>query len=108
MEKMIAVALAEEGYREWTGNNDTKFGEWNNCNYQAWCATFVSYCANNAGVPKNIVCRSISVTVIMNTFDNWDRFYYKESYTPVRGDLIIFPMKVSPGLRHAIMTAMLA
>ena len=97
MEKMIAVALAEEGYREWTGNNDTKFGEWNNCNYQAWCATFVSYCANNAGVPKNIVCRSISVTVIMNTFDNWDRFYYKESYTPVRGDLIIFK---SDGASH--------
>ena len=33
----------------------------------------------------------------MNTFDNWDRFYYKESYTPVRGDLIIFK---SDGASH--------
>lgn len=96
-EKLIAVALAEEGYREWTNRNDTKYGEWNNCNYEAWCATFVSWCANNAGVPKNIVCRSISVTVFMTTFSNWDKFYYKENYTPVRGDLIIFK---SDGASH--------
>lgn len=89
-ERIIEVALAEEGYREWTNNNDTKFGEWNSCNYEAWCATFVSWCANNAGVPKSIVIRSISVTVYKTTYENMGLFYYKEDYHPVRGDLIIF------------------
>lgn len=86
----IDTALAEEGYREWTNNNDTKYGEWNLCNNQAWCATFVSWCANNAGVPKDIIIRSISVSVFMTTYKARNEFFYKEDYTPVKGDLIIF------------------
>lgn len=88
--KLLEVALAEEGYRELTNNNDTKYGEWNYCNYEAWCATFVSWCANNAGISKHIIPRSISVTVFQKNFKIIDRFFLKEEYTPVPGDLIIF------------------
>ncbi len=90
IETLLKVALAEQGYTEWTGNNDTKYGEWNNCNYEAWCAIFVSWCANNAGIPSSILYRSISVTVYMDTYIGKEEFYYKEDYTPVAGDLIIF------------------
>ncbi len=88
--KLLEIALAEEGYRELTNNNDTKFGEWNYCNYEAWCATFVSWCANNAGISKHIIPRSISVNVFQNNFKKMNRFFLKADYTPVPGDLIIF------------------
>lgn len=95
--QLLKIALAEEGYREWTGNNDTKYGEWNNCNYEAWCATFVSWCLNNAGVPKEICIRSISVRVYETTYRSKDQFMLKEEYQPKAGDLIIFS---SAGASH--------
>ena len=87
---LLSIALAEEGYTEWTGNNDTKYGEWNNCNYEAWCATFVSWCLNNAGVPKSICIRSISVRVYETTYRAKNQFGLKGEYQPQPGDLIIF------------------
>lgn len=94
---LLEIALAEEGYREWTNSNDTKYGEWNNCNYEAWCATFVSWCLNNAGVPKSIAIRSISVRVYETTYRAKDQFYLKGEYQPQPGDLIIFS---SAGASH--------
>ena len=94
---LLEIALAEEGYREWTNNNDTKYGEWNNCNYEAWCATFVSWCLNNAGVPKSIAIRSISVRVYESTYRTRNQFYLKGEYQPQPGDLIIFS---SAGASH--------
>lgn len=94
---LIQIALAEEGYREWTNSNDTKYGEWNNCNYENWCATFVSWCLNNAGVPKSIAIRSISVRVYETTYRSRNQFYLKGEYQPVAGDLIIFS---SAGASH--------
>ena len=87
---LLQIALAEEGYREWTGNNDTKYGEWNNCNYEAWCATFVSLCLNNAGVPKSICIRSIAVRIFEGTYRDKGQFYLKGEYQPQPGDLIVF------------------
>ena len=87
---LLSIALAEEGYTEWTGNNDTKYGEWNNCNYEAWCATFVSWCLNNAGVPKSICIRSISVRVYETTYRSKGQFGLKGEYQPKAGDLIVF------------------
>jgi len=87
---VLSIALAEEGYREWTGNNDTKYGEWNNCNYEAWCATFVSWVMNNAGVPKSICIRSIAVRIYEGTYRDRGQFFLKGEYQPQPGDLIVF------------------
>ena len=87
---VLQIALAEEGYREWTGNNDTKYGEWNNCNYEPWCATFVSWVMNNAGVPKSVCMRSIAVRIYENTYRNLGQFGLKGEYQPQPGNLIIF------------------
>lgn len=94
---LLAVALAEEGYTEWTGSNDTKYGEWNNCNYEEWCATFVSWCLNNAGVPKDICNRSIAVRIFEGNFRDKGQFKLKEEYKPQPADLIIFS---SAGASH--------
>lgn len=98
IDSLLKVALAEEGYTELPGrDNNTKYGEWNNCNFEAWCATFVSWCANNAGVPKEILSRSISVRIYQTNYENKDLFFLKEDYIPVPGDLIIF---TSQGASH--------
>lgn len=94
---LLEVALAEVGYREWTDNNDTKYGEWNYCNYEAWCAIFVSWCLNNAGVPRSICMRNISVSVYETQYRIRNQFYLKEGYQPAPGDLIIFS---SAGASH--------
>lgn len=94
---LLEVALAEVGYREWTDSNDTKYGEWNNCNYEAWCAIFVSWCLNNAGVPRSICMRNISVNVYETQYRIRNQFYLKENYQPAPGDLIIFS---SAGASH--------
>ena len=51
---IVDVALGQIGYRE-QGNNRTKYGEWFGMNGAAWCHMFVSWCANQAGVPASVV-----------------------------------------------------
>ncbi len=89
IERILQAALSQEGEKELTGNNDSKFNEWAHC-YEAWCAVFVSWSANEAGIPKNIVYRSISVSTFMSWYEQRDLFFKKEDYKPVAGDLIIF------------------
>ncbi len=96
IERLLTIALAEQGEKEATGNNDSKFNEWAHC-YDAWCAIFVSWCANQAGIPRSILNRSISVTVLYNSFVSKNQFHYKEDYIPVAGDIIIFK---SDGASH--------
>lgn len=54
IDRVLAVASSQVGYHEgrtssggW--NNDTVFGLWYGLNFNAWCAMFVSWCANVAG-----------------------------------------------------------
>ena len=51
VEKVLEIAkkFAAEGYKE-KGNNDTIFGKWYGLNFNPWCAMYVSYCFNEAGV----------------------------------------------------------
>ena len=49
MPSLIEIAKAEIGYTE-TGNNDTKYGDWYELNNQDWCAMFVSWCYEKAGL----------------------------------------------------------
>lgn len=53
-EKFLKIALAEVGYKEGE-NNDNKYGEWYGMNKRAWCAIFVSWCANQVGVLKTLI-----------------------------------------------------
>ena len=51
--KMLSVAkkFVDQSYKE-GDNNDTVFGKWFGLNHQPWCAMFVSYCFNEAGLIK--------------------------------------------------------
>lgn len=51
---ILGVALTQVGYVEGSGNR-TKYGEWYGMNGEAWCGMFVSWCANQAGIPSSVL-----------------------------------------------------
>ena len=69
-DKFLSVALSQVGYLEKASNkelnsktanagdkNYTKYGAWYGLNPAAWCAMFVSWCANEAGILKTLIPR---------------------------------------------------
>ncbi|MDD6265524.1 MAG: S-layer homology domain-containing protein [Clostridia bacterium] len=90
---IIGVALTQIGYTE--GKNDnTKYGEWYGLNYNPWCAMFVSWCANQAGIPKTVVPSHASCDIGLSWFKSHNKFenasYYGGDYVPVAGDIVYF------------------
>ena len=63
----------------------------------AWCAMFVSWCANQAGISTNIIPKYASCALGRQWFESRGQFKYKESYTPKAGDIIFF---LSNGASH--------
>ena len=95
VESFVQTALNEEGYKE-TGTNINKYGEYFNFNGQPWCAQFVSWAADQAGIPETALKRSASVQTFMDFFNKNGRLHSSSdaSYTPKRGDIALF------GTRH--------
>ena len=100
---LVSIALKEEGYVEGS-NNYTKYGVWyseqvsdNSFSHGAWCAMFVSWCANQANIPRTIIPLYASCAAGRQWFESRDLFKYKESYTPKTGDIIFF---LSNGASH--------
>ncbi|MBQ7499639.1 MAG: InlB B-repeat-containing protein, partial [Clostridia bacterium] len=105
IEDLIAVAMTQRGYCEGNSSsqlggtvagsgNYTKYGQWYGINPGAWCAMFVSWCANQAGIPSSVIPKHASCDVGMNWFKNNGKWNYSKyfggSYTPKRGDIIYF------------------
>ncbi len=105
---IVAVAQTQVGYLEGSlggtvagSNNLQKYGQWydNNVDYigvqrAAWCAAFVSWCANQAGVPSSIVYYHAYCPYGVNWFKNQGRFKASASrggsYIPKAGDIVYF------------------
>ena len=96
VERLIKVAESQLGIRE-TSDGWTKYGEWYGLPREAWCAMFVSWCANRAGIPTDVITKYCGCTAGMKWFVDNGRFGYKESYTPKAGDIIFF---LSDGMSH--------
>ena len=82
---IIGVALTQVGYREGP-NNDTKYGDYFNLNYHAWCGLFVSWCAVQAGVPDKVLIK----TGIANPA-SYGLTQKPAGYIPKSGDLYFTP-----------------
>lgn len=71
---IVDVALAEEGTRE-SGTNNVKYNTWfyghavSGGDY-AWCAVFVAWCANQAGVPTSVIPKEAGVSGLKTFFEN--------------------------------------
>ena len=101
---IVAVAETQVGYLEGSlsgtvagSNNYTKYGVWYENNvasggfsYGAWCAMFVSWCANQAGIPSSIMYYHASCTYGVNTWKSRGLWHDRSGYTPKAGDIIYF------------------
>ena len=110
IEDLISVATTQIGYTEGNSTsqmggtsggsgNYTKYGKWYGINPGAWCAMFVSWCANQAGISSSIVPKHASCDVGMQWFQNNSKWKWSKalggSYTPKRGDIIYFRTNTS-------------
>lgn len=85
---IVDVALSQLGYTEGP-NNDTKYGDWYGLPNQPWCAMFVSWCADQANIPQDVIYPFASCTTGFNWFTNEDETT-REHCEPEKGDIIFF------------------
>ena len=107
---LIGVAKTQIGYHEGNSASDisgnstgsgnyTKYGAWYGINPGSWCAMFVSWCANQAGISFSIIPKHASCDIGMNWFKNngrwgWGKYWANNkgytTYTPKAGDIVYF------------------
>lgn len=95
---IVGIAISQIGTKE-SNNGHMKYINWYGGfgRGTAWCAIFVSWCANQAGVSTSIIPKYASCAVGKSWFESKGLFKYKGSYTPKRGDIIFF---LSNGASH--------
>ena len=84
-EELINIALKELGYKEGK-NNATKYGHWYGLDNNPWCAMFVSWCANKAGIGTDIIPKYAGC----GTGWKWFKKRGLTSKNPQRGDIVFF------------------
>lgn len=85
---IVDIALAEVGYKE-KPTNITKYGAKLGHQGQAWCHSFVSWCALQAGQASHVP-QTASTSDGMKWFKDRGLFRLKGKYTPKRGDIVYF------------------
>lgn len=88
--KFLNVARAELGTKE-DYDNITKYGAWYGNNGAFWCAQFVSWCANQAGILGSIVPTYQSCRLGASWYMGRGRYRTRISgFAPLPGDIIFF------------------
>ena len=97
---LISVAQSQLGYKESTKNyavdggenkGYTRYGAWYGSPYADWCAMFVAFCLNYAGVDSEAVPVSADCDEWINLLTEKDLFAAAgEGVAPKAGDLIFF------------------
>ena len=102
---IVNIAQSQIGYQEgssssklsgesYGGNNCTEYGRWYGMQ-DMWCAMFVSWCANVAGISTSIVPKHCFTPDGLSWFKARGLAYTRKavangSYTPQAGDIIYF------------------
>ena len=88
---VVDAAKSQLNYRE-TGNNDTIYGKWFGLNNQPWCAMFVSWCYDQAGLVSKVTAQTKKGFASCDAGLKW--FTKKNKIVPVGqaqpGDLVFF------------------
>jgi hypothetical protein len=89
--KIVELAKAESGY-EAGFNKNNKYGLWYPYNNVDWCAIFVSWAANQAGVSTDVIPKYALVQNGWDFYVKQNRAYLKSDYdyTPKAGDIIFY------------------
>ena len=77
-------------YMMWKKINITPYGAWYGMNGVAWCAIFVSWCANKAGILGTVVPKFHWCASGVNWFKARGRYMRRGMVTPKSGDVIFF------------------
>ena len=89
--QVINIANSQIGYKE-IGDNSTMYGKWYGLDKQPWCAIFVSWCYNQAGLGKNIVAQNSKGFASCDAGLKW--FAKRNKLVPVgearEGDIVFF------------------
>lgn len=106
-EALVNMAKSQLGIKERSSNSDDiLYNDWyygyrvNNNGVSAkyaWCAVFVSWCANQAGIPVNIIPKTANTTNMKNLLiSNGGTSHLKgDGYIPQCGDIIFFGSNAS-------------
>ena len=88
---VLDIAKNEIGYEE-TGDNNTKYGKWFGLNNQPWCAIFVSWCYDQAGLVKLVAAQTKKGFASCDAGLKW--FAKQNKLVPVgdaqEGDIVFF------------------
>ncbi len=89
---VVEIAKAEIGYTEEGSSNDTKYGKWYGLNNNPWCAMFVSWCFDKAGLSKKIAAQNAKGFASCAAGLKW--FTDKNKIIPIgqaqAGDIVFF------------------
>ena len=87
--KFLDIVKSQVGVKE-TPINITPYGAWYGMNGVAWCAIFVSWCANKAGILGTVVPKFHWCANAVNWFKARGRYMVRGFGTPKPGDIIFF------------------
>lgn len=93
---LVSVALTQMGYTDSANGIQeySKYGAWYGIPRGYWCAMFVSWCADQAGIPSSVIPPFASCTAEMNKYQAMGRWqngpHWGGSYTPKLGDLVFY------------------
>lgn len=89
--KILSIAEAEVGNNEANGTHAKYLSFLGFSPGTAWCAAFVSWCANEAGIEESVIPHTASVSTFLAYFQKAGVFHsISSNYKPVAGNLIIW------------------
>jgi len=107
LKKMVDVALSKVGYHEQNADgsigkgNYSKFGAWYGMNGQPWCAMFVSWAADQAGILHSVVPKHAYTPTGAKAYMDRGLYAPRESgYIPREGDAVYFFSKAKGRIGH--------
>ena len=105
--RMVDAALSQVGYHERNrdgsigSGNFTQFGAWYGMDGQPWCAMFVSWAADRAGILNDVVPRHASTNMGVAAYQAKGQYSPRSSgYIPREGDAIYFQNPSTGRIHH--------
>ena len=86
------AAQAESELADWRSgrSSPSRYQSFTRIGNQAWCASFVSYCANKVGVDTSVIPKAALVEMHLRQALQSNTYHDNSLYKPERGDLIIW------------------
>lgn len=99
---LVAIARTQLGYTEsevdfiinssGEERHYTRYGEWYGAAYSKWCAMFVSFCLEYAGIPETYVPRNANCAQWLEMFQSMGVYAVRDEMLAANGDLVFFDM----------------